>query len=392
MGNTWPPGFWWGTAASATQTEGSSAADDWHRWERAGRVPPTNGGNGFATRYADDFRALAALGFGHHRLSLDWARLEPEQGQHDQAAIEHYRRVLTAGREVGLRVWACLLHTALPRWLADFGGFLSPDIAKYWSAHVDFVANTFGDLVHGWMPVNGPTGFALKGYLWGSHPPGHSDQSEAVQVLHTVHEANFTAADTLRRATGREICSIQALAPIVAADDSPASLAAAERTDALVWDSWLRLTRDPKHASAFDTYGFSYYYAVAVAGDGSLRPYPADQPIGQLGYVPWADGIGIVLRRLARELPGRRFAVCELGYGGSDDAARCAYLQRALGQVKEALAEGIDIAGIYIWTGIDNYEWEHGDTIPFGLLDRDRRPRPSADLMRRVVSGATIAP
>src|ERR687884_56742 len=89
-------GFWWGTAASSTQAEGAAAASDWLAWEEAGRAPRSGDGNGFALHYADDLRLLASLGLRHHRLSIEWARIEPEQGRRDPDAIEHYLRVLSA--------------------------------------------------------------------------------------------------------------------------------------------------------------------------------------------------------------------------------------------------------------------------------------------------------
>ena len=92
--------------------------------ERAGHAPVSGEGNGFATRYAEDFRALADLGLTHHRLSIEWARIEPEEGQRDDAAIAHAHDVLHAARDNGVTPWVCLHHFTLPRWFAARGGFL----------------------------------------------------------------------------------------------------------------------------------------------------------------------------------------------------------------------------------------------------------------------------
>ncbi len=90
MSSPFPDDFWWGTAASSTQAEGAAPASDWLAWEQAGHAPPSGEGNGFGTRYAEDFTLLAAHGLTHHRLSLEWARLEPTPGHHDVEAIERY--------------------------------------------------------------------------------------------------------------------------------------------------------------------------------------------------------------------------------------------------------------------------------------------------------------
>ena len=100
---------------------------DWWDWNEQVARPISGDGNGFATRYVEDFAVLAALGLTHHRLSMEWARLEPEPGVHDQAAVEHYRAVLTAARDAGVTPWVCLHHFTLPRWFAAQGGFLEID-------------------------------------------------------------------------------------------------------------------------------------------------------------------------------------------------------------------------------------------------------------------------
>ncbi|MFF4364900.1 family 1 glycosylhydrolase [Streptomyces sp. NPDC001594] len=109
--------------------------------------------------------------------------------------------------------------------------------------------------------------------------------------------------------------------------------------------------------------------------------------MGPQGYAPWAPGLGEVLARLHAELPGRKFLVAEIGLGGEDDARRTAYLSDALEEVRRALAGGMDITGVHLWTGVDNYERLDGHTVPFGLFDRDRTPKPSAHLVRSFLRG-----
>src|SRR5580698_2516629 len=101
----WPDGFMWGTGASSTQCEGAAPASDWWDWERQGRAPISGDGNGFAKRFAEDFAIYASLGLTHHRLSIEWARIEPEEGIYDRAAIEHYREMLAAAHEAGVTPW-----------------------------------------------------------------------------------------------------------------------------------------------------------------------------------------------------------------------------------------------------------------------------------------------
>src|SRR4051794_17370143 len=204
----WPEGFYWGTGASSTQCEGAAPASDWIAWERDGHAPPSGDGNGFGERYRDDFAIYASLGLTHHRLSIEWARVEPEPGRHDDAAIAHYRDILSAAREAGGSPWVCLHHFTLPAWYAGTGGFLvERNRTDTWTRHVEFVAETFGDLVAGWQPVNETNYYARAAYRGGGWPPGHDDRVEAAVADEAIHLATAEAAVRLRQ-TGAPVSSI----------------------------------------------------------------------------------------------------------------------------------------------------------------------------------------
>lgn len=388
-----PDGFadrwWWGAGASAVQLEGASPADDWYGWEQLSKAPTSGTGNGFASSYTADFALLRELGLTDFRLSINWARVVPVPGRVDQASVDYYRSVLDAGRSAGLCLWVCLLHTAIPRWFADRSGFAADDALGTWLEWVGLAASLFGDLVGGWMPFNTPTSYAYTAYLTGTFPPGHRDADETARVLRTVHTCDFEAALRLR-STGLPTCSNEALLPLYPVDDSPETAKAVAALDAAVWGSWLTLARHPRYANAFDLIGFSYYYGSAIGSDRRPLPYPPGNDIGPLGYVRWPDGIESVLERLHRELPGARFVVAELGYGGDaedDDVERCAYLSRALGHIAAAQDDGMRIEGVSIWTGVDNYEWLSGFDVSFGLFDRNRKPRSSTAFIRKAIRG-----
>ena len=377
---TFPDTFWWGTAASSNQCEGAAPASDWARWERTGRAPPSGDGNGFAHRYEEDFALLAEHGLPHHRLSIEWARVEPRQGERDGEAIEHYRRVLEAARAAGVQPWVCLHHFTLPGWFGDdLGGFLDDKAAGYWwPRHVDFVAETFGDLVFGWKPMNEPVAYALAGFLTGEFPPGRRDPDDFRSVVRNLHGANAHAARLLR-GTGAPVATIHNLSPIHAADSSPEARDRAARVDEVMWRSWTA----PELLEPFDLIGFSYYSGFAVAGDGSFSPYPADAEVGPMGYAPWSEGLGEVLRRLAEDHPSTPILIDECGIGTEDDDWRATYLRECLAEAEQAVEDGIDVRGFFHWTAVDNYEWLHGYNVPFGLFDRDRNPRASIEVFSR---------
>jgi beta-glucosidase len=391
----WPEGFLWGTGASATQCEGAAASSDWWDWERAGRAPLSGDGNGFAERYAEDFRLLASLGLRHHRLTIDWARVEPEPGRHDHAAVAHYRDVLTAALEAGVEPWVCLHHFTLPRWFADAGGFLAEsNRGEFWARHVEFMAETFGDLARGWQPVNETNYYAFAAYRGGGWPPGHNDPTEAMLVSRAMQLATAEAAMRLRQ-TRAPVASIFGLSAIRNLDDSPDTSRLANLLDELNWRAGLELFRDgvlrvpglepierADLARSFDLVGFSFYSTIGIRR-GRVVPYPPDAPVSPLGYGIWADGLGLVLDRLHQMLPGVPLLVAECGIGTSDDTERVAYLERGLQVTRDAVARGVDVRGFFHWTAVDNYEWLHGFDVQFGIIDRDRNIRPSAWTLQR---------
>ncbi|HEY1826390.1 MAG TPA: family 1 glycosylhydrolase [Acidimicrobiales bacterium] len=392
----WPDGFMWGTGASSNQCEGSAPASDWRQLEREGLVPISGEGNGFATRYAEDFSIYASLGLTNHRLSIEWARVEPEEGAYDRAAIEHYRDMLTSAHDAGVTPWVCLHHFTLPTWFVSAGGFLvEENRTTRWARHVDFIAETFGDLVGGWQPVNETNYFALidarnrKNVLTGDHNWSHvSAVAEAIQL------ATAEAAVRLKQ-TGRPVSSIFGLSCEVGLDDKPETEARVALLRGINWDAGIGLFRDgvlrtagrapverPDLAGSFDLLGFSYYATIGVA-DGEMVPYPTDAPVSPLGYGIAASGLGRVLERLESELPGTPLLVAEYGIGTDDDTVRAQYIEDGLAEVQRALERGVDIRGFFHWTGVDNYEWRHGYDVAFGIIDADRHVRPSAHVLAR---------
>jgi beta-glucosidase len=384
--------FWWGTAASSTQAEGAAPASDWYALERAGRMPPSGDGNGFAERYAEDFALYAQHGLAHHRLSIEWARIEPEEGRRDDAAVEHMVEVLTAAHDAGVSPWVCLHHFTLPGWFTEMGdgGFVD-DRARsyYWARHVAFCAETFGDLVFGWKPVNEPAAYA------GIYP--HT--KKRFEMLGAMLLAQRDAWRELRGG-GKPVATVHNLSPIFTVADTVPADSMRDRLEAMIWDIWMRADRDGVLAlpgrearevadlrEACDLVGFSYYSATGVDAEGAIVPYPTSARVGEMKYAPWSEGLALVLHRLHDELPGRPLLICEHGVGSDDDAWRCDVLRESLTLVERAIADGVDVRGFFHWTGVDNYEWDHGFDVPFGCFTRDREPRASAELLRSYARG-----
>lgn len=405
---TFPEGFWFGAGASASAAEGAAPSSDLGRWEHEGRGTPVGLGAGFDTQYAVDVARFAEHGIGHLRHTLEWARLEPGNGRHDAEAIEHGRLLLGAARDAGVSVWACLHDDTLPGWFShDERGFADTRSRRYyWARHVEFVGETFGDLVHGWVPVFEPSRWAYRGWIDGSRPPGERDDAEAfAAALEAVLLASVEAALRLRPG-GRPVASAQWMVPLFPArpdPDSPATVDAQAMTtvvDEAMWGCWRRMLAEetlvvpgrppvaaPGAREAFDVLGLTYRHAAAVRGDGVLLPYPQTLSTGPDGQVSWAEGLGLALHHAAESLPDLPLLVAGYGIRTADEDRREQHLRDGLAIAEDAVAGGIDLRGFWWDTPVDPAGTGRGGP---GLFDHQRAARPAADLFAMVAGGAPV--
>lgn len=432
-----PQGFLFGAATAAHQVEGGCLDNDWSEWEREpGRIH--DGSNADVAcdhyrRYEEDFALAGSLGHNAHRFSIEWARIEPEEGRFDAREVDHYRAVIDSIRSHGMEPLPTLHHFTHPSWVRRDGGWENPRIIDRLARYAGHVARALGDRVGTWWTINEPMVAPALCYLMGIHPPGVRDFTRALPVARNVLVAHGAMYHAIHGAVSHDakvgpVLQMPFVAPLDPSSE-PDREAAAQQ-DFLFNEYYLEGLRRgvvappigggeevPGLAGSYDVIGLNYYARMLVSAEsaaalahpaGGASPGGADGAPGmalrrpdepsefddQMGWEVWPHGLGEQLLRL-RGL-GAPLYVTESGMATRDDRARCRHLLAHLLQVHRAIAAGADVRGYMYWTLMDNFEWAEGYTRTFGLVEIDRsrdlarRPREAAVLYRDIARAGGI--
>ena len=200
--NRFPDGFLFGASISAHQTEGGNTNSDWWWWEHIAATPcrePSGDACDFYHRYREDIAMLASFGLNTFRFGIEWARIEPAEGEFSRAALAHYRRVLDACHEHGVLPIVTFHHFTIPKWLHDHGGFAYEGFPQLFQRYCDRAAAALGDRIGFACTINEPQGLGSSGWLLGINPPGHDDDRDGAQrAVDNLLEAHSLGAAAIR--------------------------------------------------------------------------------------------------------------------------------------------------------------------------------------------------
>jgi len=398
-----PDGFLFGAAISAYQTEGNNTNTDWWWWEHIESTPcrePSGDACDFYHRYGDDIAMLAAAGLNTFRFSIEWARIEPAEGEFSRAELAHYRRILDACREHGLAPIVTFHHFTLPRWLHEQGGFAAERFPSLFERYCARVADALGDRMAYACTINEPQGLGSSGWLLGINPPGHNDDRDGAQrAVDNLLEGPRLGAAAIRSRAGVP-AGVTLAIPDLQYEDGATPGTSSLEVESQVNDWFLQLARQD------DFIGVQTYTRFRFGPEGSRSPgsdwsdttreLVETDATTMMGYEYYPQALGGAIRRAHKSCPGVPILVTESGIATGNDEKRIHYIDTALREVLSCLRDGIEVRSYLYWSLLDNFEWALGYAPTFGLVavDREsfaRHPRPSLSWLGQVARARSLA-
>ncbi|MFS4438899.1 GH1 family beta-glucosidase [Paracoccaceae bacterium GXU_MW_L88] len=362
---------------------GDPACDHYHRWEA-------------------DLDLIADLGFDLYRFSIAWPRVMHRDGTRNKAGIAFYRNILEGLKARGIKASVTLYHWDLPQWMEERGGWTNRETAYRFADYAEMMATEFRGLVDQWITVNEPWVSAWLGYGVGVHAPGRADPKLARQAAHHLLLAHALGLEKLRAidpdtpagialnlyavygaAPGAEEAALLAnayqndwfLGPLFG-EGYPAALDRLwPNTAPLILDGDMENIRAPMDFLGINTYT---PLRVSYAEPDAFREFvPDGAPTTTMGWEIFPDSMRDMLLRTHQTYPDLPpLYVTENGCslddalvdGEVNDQIRIKYFTDHLAAAADAMAEGVDLRGYYVWSFLDNFEWAEGYAKRFGIV------------------------
>lgn len=415
-----PDQFKWGAATASYQIEGAVNEDGrgpsiWDTFvHTSGKIDDNSTGDvacDFYHKYEEDINKMKDLGIQNYRFSISWSRIFPDgSGEVNQKGLDFYNRLTDCLIDRGITPYVTLFHWDLPQKLQDEGGWANRETVYKFRDYADLVSSVLGDRVKNWMTHNEPWVHAFVGHLYGDHAPGLQDLKIALQTTHHMLLAHGLALPCIRKnSKGSRVGIVNNLEWIEAASKDPVDIKAASRHDG-AFNRWFLdpvfygsypedmmnwygsdvpeiLSGDMKIISApIDFLGVNFYTRRIIAHDNQgnfLNCTQVQYPfMRRSDYEEWennAEGLYRLLIRLKEDYRDPVLMITENGTPLQDklkeglvhDSERIDYLYRHMGAAWQAIEDGVNLKGYFVWSLMDNFEWCLGFTKRFGLLYTD---------------------
>lgn len=401
-----PKGFLWGVATAAHQIEGGNTESDWWDWEQVPGKIKNGDRSGEACNHWNlmplDVLLMKRLGVNSYRFSIEWAKIEPQEGQINWEAITRYRSLLLLLHANGIHPLVTLHHFTLPRWVRAQGGWEWSEAPVRFTHFVDLVHRMIAPEVVDWVTFNEPMVHLLLGYQQGIAPPGKKGSfqdmipplrgllkahASAYRVLHENAALNPSLkirvgmAHHLRGfSPWRSWHPLDQLLARTVNETFNWALPKALSTGRLKLKLPFLLDIDETISDlqgTQDYLGINYYTRDLLAFDFEssekmvIKPPAPEAILNDMGWEIYPEGLEIILREAAKRFPGQAILITENGIADRDDSKRKAYLEAHLQAVSKVVHDGVGVEGYYYWSLMDNFEWSEGFTPRFGLYQMD---------------------
>ncbi|MGS2778769.1 glycoside hydrolase family 1 protein [Robertmurraya sp. GLU-23] len=391
-----PPGFLWGSTTAAYQVEGNNVNSDFWAEEHAEGSPYKDKSGDTIDHYRlyrEDIALMASLGLNTYRFSIEWSRVEPEPGQYLRSAIEHYRDVLETCYKHGITPMVAMHHFSSPKWLMRLGGWGSPEISDRFAKYCEVVFSEIGHLIPyvltmneinlpvmlreifsriGFIPPVGMNRDAWTAPKW---------RESAARLCGTTIENYFTfhmisdeiSIKNLKETHRKAREAIKRIQPNTKIGFSMAlsdiqSIPGGEEEADRKWNSYFRQYLDMLEGDDF--FGLQNYTREVYGPEGQVKPAEGAE-LTQMGYEFYPKALSNVIRKVAKDI-SIPIIITEHGIATDEDERRVEFIREALEGVEDCLNEGLDVQGYLHWTTFDNFEWQSGYSMKFGLIEVDR--------------------
>jgi len=420
-----PKGFLWGAATSAHQVEGGNH-NDWTEWEiKNAKIKSQNAKSqnwpdfilknypsplheenyisgvscDHYNRFREDFDIAKQLGHNAHRFSIEWSRVEPEEGKFDEKEIERYCEVIKAIRERGMEPFVTLWHWTLPLWLRDKGGLLNKKFPEYFVRYAEKAVEAFGENVQFWITINEPQIVASYGYFKDIWPPQKNSVIAGISVMRQFVQAHTLAYIALHMGSRNAHVGIATsnsfLEPASSNPLDHAVVALNKYLRNRVFLNRIRNFQDFIGVNYYSHDRVSFAFRLKNHGGAFVQNKNKNERIDDRGHELYPPGIYYVLKDVARY--NKPIYITENGLADATDRERAWFIRESLRQVARAIKDGTDVRGYFYWSLLDNFEWDKGFWPRFGLLEvnyktLERKIRPSALEYKKIIALNSIDP
>lgn len=407
--NQFPENFLLGASTAAHQVEGNNIHSDYWRMERmksTSFVEPSADAVDHYNRYQEDILLLKNAGLNCYRFSIEWARLEPEEGRFDEAEVEHYRSMIRFCKDNGITPIVTLHHFTSPKWLICKGGWEAESTVEDFRRYCAYIAQTLGKELTYIVTINEANmGLQLaaitKRYMKELLLPKRKKDTDGKAQV-GINLKQMIANQKIAAAENREVFGTEKLHTFVSQRTPEGDLlimrahvAARDAMKAICPHLKIGLSLSlhdmqtqkggKRHAAREWQAEFGHYlpyiqdddfigvqnYSRSRFGFFGQLDAPKDAEMTQMNYEFYPEALGNVIRAVHKDFRGD-ILVTENGIATGDDSRRVEFIRRALAGVRACMDDGIPVKGYCHWSLLDNFEWQKGFSMTFGLIGVDR--------------------